>query len=398
MQYVARQPILNQKQELHAYELLFRDSPENRCPAGDPEMASKRTMDTAVLLGLDEISDGHRVFVNCTHDVVVDGLATLFPARLTTVEILESARPSRQLVEACRKLKQEGYLIALDDFVPQAGYEALVELADVIKIDFRSTTKPVIAEFAAKYRRNDRQLLAEKVETEEEFRYAIDLGYSLFQGYLFSRPNVLSTAGIEGLEANQLRILRLLGNPQLDFVEIEETIKADPALCYRLLRFLNSSAFYFQCEIRSILHGLTLLGEDEMRKWLLLTSAVILLRGKNPHLFNLVLVRSRFAELLGPNVQLPSSALFILGMLSLMDSILQIPKAVIAEQVAIAPEIRAALKGETNGLARCLELVMAFEDADWNRCDRLRKCFHLSAATLSQSYLAALRWAKLVSC
>jgi EAL and modified HD-GYP domain-containing signal transduction protein len=397
MQYVARQPILDSRRELYAYELLFRDSLENFCPPGDPELASKRTMDTALVYGIEALSEGHTVFLNCTHDVVVKGFPTLFPADLTIVEILETAQATRELIDACKELKDAGYRIALDDFVVQPGYEPLIKIADVIKVDFRASSPEECRRLAAAYGGNGRVMLAEKVETEEEFRSAKSLGFGLFQGYFFARPRVFSTETIERLDTNQISLLRILGQPRLDYVELEEVIKADPALCYRLLRFLNSPAFYLQGEVRSILHALTLLGEDDTRKWLLLASAVLGLRNKNPHLLTMALVRARFAELLGPQTRLSGSSLFILGLLSLMDGILNMSKEAVAEKVATSDEIRAALKGEPNPLGRCLELVQAFEAADWENCERLRKNTSISEPGLSQYYFEAVEWATHIS-
>jgi EAL and modified HD-GYP domain-containing signal transduction protein len=397
MQYVARQPILDTRRGLYAYELLFRDSLENFCPPGDPELASKRTMDTALVYGLEALSDGQTIFLNCTHDVVVNGFPTLFPADLTIVEILETAQASPELIEACIKLKDAGYRIALDDFVVQPGYEPLIKIADIIKVDLRLSPPEECRRLAEAYGKNGRVMLAEKVETEEEFHSARSLGFGLFQGYFFARPSVFSTTSVECLDANQINLLRILSRPRLDYVEVEEAIKADPALCYRLLRFLNSPAFYLQGEIRSILHALTLLGEDDTRKWLLLASAVLGLRAKNPHLLTMALVRARFAELLGPQVKLPASSLFILGLLSLMDGILNVSKEAVAEKVAASDEIRAALKGEPNPLGRCLQLVQAFEEADWERCERLRQNTRISESELSQHYFAAVEWARQIS-
>jgi EAL and modified HD-GYP domain-containing signal transduction protein len=394
MQYVARQPILDAKRSLRAYELLFRDSPENRCIAEDPDFASKKTVDTAVLFGLDALSDGHSVFLNCTHDFIVDGLPTLFPSETTVIEILESARPTAELVRAVKQLRDLGYRIALDDFVSQPGYEALIGMADIIKIDFRQSSRDECAAFVAEYSGEGRDMLAEKLETEEEFRFALDLGYSLFQGYFFSRPQVLCTKSVEGLDFNQLRILQILAKPRLDFVEIEKIIKSDPALCYRLLRFLNSPAFYLHSEIRSILHALTLLGEEEVRKWLMVATVVLGLQAKNPHLLSTMLVRARFAELIAPAAGLPGASMFIVGMLSLMDAVLGIPKAMLADKVAVAEDIRAALKGEDNLLERCLELVTAFGEADWDRVEEIRRAWHIPSETLPHSYLEAVQWAK----
>jgi c-di-GMP-related signal transduction protein len=244
------------------------------------------------------------------------------------------------------------------------------------------------------YRSRTRRLLAEKVETEEEFETAKNCGYSLFQGYLFSKPSVVSTPAVGGLDANQSRILRVLGRAELDLGEVEQAIKSDPALCYRLLRFLNSSAFYLQTEVRSIIHGLALLGEHETRKWLLLASAVIGLKTKDPHLVSMMLVRARFAELLGPEVRLPSSSLFMLGLLSLMHALLGLSLPLLADRIAMSPEIRDALKGELNPMGRCLQLIVSFETADWETCEKIRKTWPISVDTLTRSYVEAARWAR----
>ncbi len=398
MQYVARQAILDVNRSLTAFELLFRDSDENRCPPGDPDIASKRTIDTAVLLGLETLSDGHRVFLNCTANLILDGLPTLFPPHVTVVEILESVQPTPQLIEACRKLKSEGYRIALDDFIEQPGYEPLIDLADVIKIDVRATPAAEWPALAAKYLRNHRQLLAEKVETEEEFLGTKVVGFTLFQGYFFSKPSIFSTSSVDKLDANQARILRTLASPQLNLLEVESIVKSDPALCYRLLRFLNSPAFYLQDEIRSVLHALALLGEVEIRKWMLLVCALGAGAGANKrHLLENALIRARFAESLAPKMGLSSSTLFILGILSLMHAILDLSVESLVDLVAVAADVRAALLGTPNSLRNGFELVLAYEAADWNRCEEIRNRWQIPARFLSDSYLEAVHWARLLT-
>ena len=398
MQYVARQAILDADRCLTAYELLFRDSTENRCPPGDPDLASKKTIDTAVLLGLETLSDGHRVFLNSTANLILDGLPTLFPPQITVVEILESVQPTRQLIEACQNLKSEGYCIALDDFIEQPGYEPLIDLADVIKVDVRATPASAWPTLAAKYLRNHRQLLAEKVETEEEFVGAKAAGFTLFQGYFFSKPSIFSTSSVEKLDANQARILRTLASPQLNLLEVESIVKSDPALCYRLLRFLNSPAFYLQDEIRSVLHALTLLGEVEIRKWMLLVCALGAgAEANKKHLLENALIRARFAESLAPKMGLSSSTLFILGILSLMHAILDVSVESLVDLVAVAADVRAALLGTPNSLRKGFELVLAYEAADWNRCEKIRNRWQIPDRFLFDSYLEAIHWARLLT-
>jgi c-di-GMP-related signal transduction protein len=398
MQYVARQPILDQNRCLTGFELLFRDSEENRCPPGDLDVASKKTIDTAMLVGFETLGEGHSIFLNCTEQLIVDGLPTLFPSDTTVVEVLETARPTQQLVKACEALKRIGYRIALDDFVEQPGYDSMIALADVIKVDLRATSPESWPSLTSKYLREHRQFLAEKVETEEEFQAAIQAGFTLFQGYFFSKPIIISTSSINGIDANHLRVLTTLSSPTLNLIEVEAIVKSDPALCYRLLRFLNSPSFYFQEEIRSVLHALMLLGEVELRKWMIVVCAISAgAHAAKKHLLKTALVRGKFGESLAPSMELSSSAFFLLGVLSLMPAILDLPIEDVAERVAVSSDVKAALLGNSNSLRQGFELVLAYEEADWNRCDELRRKWHISAKFLAEAYLASIQSAKLLT-
>lgn len=395
MQYLARQPILDTHRRLSAFELLFRDSFENRCPDGDADLASKKTMDTAMLMGVETLADGYPIFLNCTETLVIEKFPTLFAPTLTVIEILESASPTPQLVQACTDLKRAGYRIALDDFTEQPGYEPLIELADIFKIDLRLTRMEDWPALARKFLNGRRQLLAEKVETEAEFQAAKKLGFTLFQGYLFSKPHVIATASVDSLATTQVRILRALASSQLNFPEVEAIVKSEPALSYRLLRLLNSSAFYFQDEIRSIPQALSLLGEIEIRKWMLLVCAVTAgVSTTRKYLLSAALVRARFAELLAPSMGVSSASTFLVGILSLMDAILDWPSGTVARQLAVSGEIRDALLGQPGTLSDCLELIEHYEAGNWGRCDLISRRWKIQASLLSESYLDALRWAK----
>lgn len=191
--------------------------------------------------------------------------------------------------------------------------------------------------------------------------------------------------------------MRALNKPELDLVEIEDLIKSEPGLCYRFLRYLNSPAFYLQREIRSVLHGLALMGETELRKWLMLVYSVLAGGEKKAELITSTLVRARFAELLGREVKVPPSELFILAMLSRLDAILDVPLDTILEQVAVPDATRAALLGQDNRLRQTLDLVASYEAADQSTCDSLRRRFRIPDAVLTRAYLDAVKWVRSVS-
>jgi EAL and modified HD-GYP domain-containing signal transduction protein len=396
MLYIARQPIFDRNRKTQAYELLFRATEENRYTATDAELASKATMDTAVLVGLDVLSDGHDVFLNCTHDLIVDGYPSLFPPNMSVIEVLETAEPTPQLIAACEHLKSAGYRVALDDFVDHPRFAPLVELADIIKVDFRQSRPEDRKRLVRRYGKG-RKMLAEKVETDAEFAEAAKSGFELFQGYFFCKPIMLATKGLPVLSDKCVRIFGILAKQELDLVEIEQIIKSEPALCYRLLRYLNSPAFYLQTEVHSILYALRLLGEQELRKWLLLVCTVSAGGARKEELVNSALIRARFAELIAPYASLPGPSLFIVSLLSLMDAILDIPLDKVLSQIAIPDEIRAAVTGEPNDLHRCHALVVAYESGDWTTCESLRRELRIHEANLRRAYLEAVQWARRLS-
>ena len=319
--FIARQPIFARDKTVVAYELLFRQTAENVFGSHDPDQATKACLDTAILVGFDFLK-GHSVFVNCTRDCLLSGYVALFSPEITVVEVLETVTPDQEVVAACRKLKKAGYRIALDDFVDQPAYAPLTELADIIKVDFRLSPPPVREALVRKFANQRTQLLAEKVETHEEFAAALQLGFTLFQGYFFCKPVVVSTHDISSSRVSYLRILKAANAPELDFGKIEELIKSEPALYYRLLRYLNSAAFGFRVEVKSIAQALVLLGERDLRRWLTLVCVVLANSGKPHELVVLALVRARFCELLATRSKVTESASFMLGLFSLMDAIL----------------------------------------------------------------------------
>lgn len=320
MHFIARQPIVDIERRVQAYELLFRESAENRFSGSDPDLASQEAFDTAVLVGLDTLAEGNHIFLNCPRNFLVGRYPTLFPPDCTVIEVLETVEPDDDVLAALGEMKRAGYRVALDDYVDQPRFAPLVELADIIKIDFRVTPPAARRELVERYRGGRPQLLAEKVETEEEFAEAARLGFGLFQGYLLGEPEMLATRKVPVLPDTHLRIRQALWSGKMDLIAIEQLIKSEPALCYRLLRYLKSPAFYLQAEIESILHVLALLGAEELRRWLTLMASVVAAGGEpNPGPIANALARARFAELLAPLVAQSGPSLFLTALFSQME-------------------------------------------------------------------------------
>jgi c-di-GMP-related signal transduction protein len=349
MKYLARQPILNRARELFAYELLFRNGLQNSCDGLDLELASTSVMDTSFLIGFEKITAGHRMFINCPREFLLRDYISLFPPASVVVEILENIKPDKEVIEACKRLKQAGYAIALDDFVDSPDWAPLVALADILKVDFRLTGRTEQKAIVSRYAEKNIRMLAEKVETQEEYAAAMQMGYSLFQGYFFCRPELMQHRKLPSFKLAYLELLRAATAPEFDIQELALKIKHEASLTFRLLRYLNSAAFGLRSEIRSVAHALSLLGERELRKWIAVVSVGVLADGKPDELMTVPLIRGRFCELLAPLAGMPAHAndLFLMGLLSVMDAILDQPLDSILAELPVRSEIKEALQART---------------------------------------------------
>jgi len=391
--YVARQPILTADESVLGYELLFRDGIVDYFSSTDSDAASRSTLDASLLLGLDVLCDGRRAFINCTRDLLLNDYITLLPSDRVVVEILETVPADEQVIAACRRLKKAGYMIALDDFVAGDPREPLTPLADIIKVDVRQSS---LAESAAIFRQSGEQcrLLAEKVETREEFLATRKAGFTYFQGHFFRRPELMRAREIPANRINYLRLLKAVSQAELDPRELENAIKGEASLCYRLLRYLNSPVFGFPAEIRSVRHALVMLGEREVRRWVRLATTLVASQSRSSDLLLAALVRARFCELLAPRLQPCDSDLFLVGLLSLMDAILGIPMALVLAGISLDRETTAVLMGQNSPLFPVYELMLAQENAQWEKVAQLSSRLRLRGSFVAECHWKAMQWAR----
>jgi len=395
--FVARQAILTADEKVFGYELLFRDGIEDFFRQADADAASRSTLNTSMLIGLDALCDGRRAFINCTREILLNDYITLLPPSQTVVEVLETVTPDDEVRAACRRLKKAGYIIALDDFAVNDPREALSDLTDIIKVDLRSTSPANAAAMVRRYGARRCRMLAEKVETREEFTTTKDNGFLYFQGYFFRRPETLTVHEIAANRLNYLRMLTAVSQPVLDVREIENLVKGEASLCYRLLRYLNSAAFGFGSEIHSVRHALSILGERETRRWIRLVAMLGAGQDKPSDLVLSALVRARFCELLSPKIQRGDSDLFLIGMLSLMDSILEIPMRRVLDNMPIDMESKAVLLGEPSNLRSFYQLMLAQESGNWMAVTELAGELDLNDSEVADAYWQAMQWARQVS-
>jgi len=387
---------MTREEQVFGYELLFRDGVENYFCSGDLDAASRNTLDSSILMGLDVLCGNRRAFVNCTRDVLLKDYMTLLPSSQAVAEILETVAPDDQVLAACHRLKEAGYMIALDDFGVDDPRESLTDLVDIIKVDLRRTPPEAAAKLVQRFGPWRCRMLAEKVETREEFFAARKAGFLYFQGYFFCHPEVLSTREIPGNQLNYVRMLQAVSREELDTREIEQLIKSEASLCYRLLRYMNSAAFGFVNEIHSVRHALSLLGEREVRRWVRLVATLAAGQKKSTELVLSALVRGRFCELLSPKVQHGDSDLFLLGLFSLMDTLLETSMKVLLASVPVDQEIKSALLDGTGRLAAIYNLMLARESGEWKNNTEFARQLHLNESEVAEAYWQAMQWARQV--
>jgi c-di-GMP-related signal transduction protein len=394
--YLARQPIFDGGRLIFGYEILFRSGPENYFSHPQPDIASATAGDNVILFGLERLAQGKRLFINCTREFLVRELPKVLPKDRVVLEVLETVAVDEELVAACRDLKQAGYQLALDDYCDASDSRTLLSLADFVKVDVLATCEAEQERLAREFSRSHIQLVAEKVESYEVFEKARGLGYRYFQGYFFSRPESLTHRDIPANMLNHLLVLQAANRVPLDLEDVAQRIKAETSLSYRLLRYLNSAAFPMAASVHSIPHALRLLGERGTRRWVSLVTIAAMAEGKPEELVVLPVMRARFCELIAPLAGLSDSAndLFLLGLLSAMDAILDMPMADVLKEISVGLPIRDALLGRPNPPGKVLALVKFYERGDFDTLEAVARDLGIDVETIPRIFLEAMDWTR----
>jgi EAL and modified HD-GYP domain-containing signal transduction protein len=395
---VARQPILDRNGNLFAYELLFRRSQlAQSCDVSSNDACARVITDAVLSIGLDTLTGGKLAFINLTRDMVLSGAAALLPKDRVVVELLEDVTGDAAVVEACQSLKQSGYQIALDDFSYSNAVANLVPLADYIKVDVL-TNNTASARSALIGAVNPRtRLLAEKVETPEEHKDTLSEGFAYFQGYFFGRPAVREVKRIAARPVAYATLLVKLSKPDISVFELENVIKQDTSLSYRVLRALNSAATPLRVEIASIRQAIILLGRDTIRRWASLWAIASMNERTHPELVASSIIRARCCEMVDASSRHDPGTGFLLGMCSLLDAILEQPMEAVVSQLPLAADVRWALLGEQNERRALLDCVIAYERGEWDRFEQLAARAGVSDVILRSAYQEALRWTRELS-
>ena len=394
--YIARQPIFDRNNAIFGYELLFRQNSNNYFVEMDDDVATAELIYNAFLgFGIDNITDGAMAFINFSKGLVERDFLELLPKSRIVVEILERDKASQSTFDACEKFKMMGYVLAVDDYVLDENNQPLLDLVDIVKVEFPAVSLEKQAVLINQYQ-NKVRFLAEKIETRDEYASAVDLGYELFQGYFFSKPAMLKTRDIGLINTNLLRVVEELNLPEPSYRNISEIIQMDLGLSYKLLQLVNSAYIAPRYQIKSIQQALNFLGTREMYQWISLMMLKDFQSSENAEIVKQSLIRGKLMSLLCNETRHyeTASEYFFTGIFSLIEILLNRSLADILNGLPLTDQVKQALLGDQNDLRRMLDYVISFEKGEWNQLNGHPITATISADRFMNLYVDALKWAK----
>ena len=391
LRYVARQPILDQQGRVHAYDLLFRHAPQT--PSGRSQDAAVETMlDNEVLFGMERLTNGLPAFVSCNAEALTSDLVLVFAPELAILSIPASIEATPRLVEACRALKGRGYRLALDNYAWHERLHPLVEIVDYIRVDFRRFGGPEQQQFFA-LGLNSFAMVAQKVETQDDFRQAVTRGFSFFQGDYFCHPVLLKKRKVPANHLFHFEIARELYRDPLDVRKIAGLVRRDASLTYRLLRLVNSPVYALRQEVRSLETAIMILGEIAFRRTVSVALLSELNSDQSNELLQVSLTRAHFCEAVARRFSQDASEQYLVGMFSLLPAMLGVPMEEIVPSLPLRGQICEALSGTMNPERGPLAWIESHERGDWATCDQIAAARGLTSSQLVPLYGQALVWA-----
>jgi c-di-GMP-related signal transduction protein len=399
--FVSRQPILDPSGKVFGYELLHRETTAASPGASGEtaEAAGARGLTDVVLgLGLDTLAEGKPAFLNFTRDLLVGQAATLLPAAKTVIQLRRGLQVDEAVVSACHELHDAGYRLALD-FISDPESERLLPFVKFLKIDVRSMSNAAAATLVKRFAAGNAKVIAEKVESADAFKEAKAAGFSLFQGYYFCRPITCKATALPQRKLAYMQLLAALRQPNVGVREIEEIVKHDVSLSYRVLRCVNSAAFGLRSEVTSIRQALIMIGIAPIRKWVSVWSIAGLTSGGTSELATVSLLRARCCELLGEKLggRVADSEMFLLGLCSLLDAILDRPLEEAIADLPLPADVKTALLGGNNVPRQILDVVIAYENGNWDEALEKARALGLTEDSPATVYSEALKWARELS-
>lgn len=392
--YVARQAIFDINKKVVAYELLFRNSNVNEfISREDTNPTLDVIRNSFSVIGLDKITGGKRAFINFDEELLKSKIIEAFPKDTIAIEVLETVKPDIRVIECCKSLKEKGYMIALDDFEYTEEFDELIKYIDIIKVDFLITRGKERKEIMDKIKNKNIRFLAEKVETKEEFEEAVGYGYVYFQGYFFCKPLIISGKDISGYKFTYMNLIKELNKEEINIKSIENLIKMDVSLSYKLLKAVNSVHYSMKRKITSISDAIMIIGINQLKRWIFIITLEHIGKNNIDELVKMSLLRACFGELLSKRIQPKVSGFdaFLTGMFSLMDALMNIPIENILRDLPVSSDVKDALLGKENSLYNLLQLIIEYEKGNWEEVNGLIDKFELDEGFARECYLEAIQ-------
>lgn len=387
--FIARQPIFDDQLNVQAYELLFRDGDSGVANVSDGNIASSQVMINAFLeLGIDSISDNRISFINLTRDFIVGQLPLPITPSTVVIEILEDIEVDEELIAALKNFSAQGFMLALDDYTFTEDKKPLFDIVDIVKVDLMECDRDTLEQDVRALQKCNVKLLAEKVETREEFELCKSLDFDFYQGYFISRPEIIQGQALKPSRVALLEILTLLEDPNCDVSDLENLISQDVTISYKILRIINSSFFGFRRNIDSVKQAVVSLGLKAIRDWFVIL-ALTNIDDKPRELIMLILVRARMMQLLAEKIQLNADQCFTTGLFSSIDAIMDQPMADVLKSLPLSSEIGKALLKREGEIGDLLRLTLCYERGDWSEV----AASGIPAEQLSICYLDSMNWA-----
>jgi len=389
--YMARQPIFDIENNVYAYELLYRSNGQDNLYNGISGDESTADVVTNAFFGLDvkNIIGSARAFINFTGNLLKRGIPKMISPEILVVEVLENQLTDDDLLDSCMELKELGYMIALDDFEYSSAYSELFQLGDLVKIDFRTPQKS-IEETAYVCRYSNKLMLAEKIETRDEFEYAKKLGCTYMQGYYFAKPSIMSGSSIQPLPMNLMQVMQLVSESDPDIKAIVEVMSRDAAMCQRILRLINSAYFGVSNKVSSINQAIMILGLDYLREWVYLMGMQKLTNNDNTEALKTSLLMAKLCQklsLLIPEAADNSDSFYLMGLLSMVVFSGERALAQALDEFPLTGDIKKGLLRRGGIYSDVFEMALSYTNAHWERFDEIREKYNIDSAVVTDLFV-----------
>ena len=389
--FIGCQPIYDSDLVVRAFELLFRNGPGSTASFRDGDRATAAVIiNVFTEIGLDNIVGECRAFINITRNFILDGHAQSLPSDRVVLEVLEDIQPDKDIIDALQTLSDMGYTIALDDFVYSPHMEPLIEIADVIKVELPAIDNAALPRHVELLRQSKAQLLAEKIETYEQFEFCRELGFDLYQGYFLSKPRIVSGKSISTSKLTAIQLMGQLSDPAVDIDDLVRTMSMDPSLCYKLMKYINSAAGGHAQPIDSLPAVITHMGLRRLQSFTILTTFAQGAVARPIQMIVTTLTRARMCELLSiaqGNSQ--PDIYFLAGLFSMLDALLDQPIQQALSAVPLAESISSAILTSEGPLSDVLTCVLNYETGNFDAVG----LSDVDTEGIRTAYLNALGWA-----